>query len=273
LSSVDKTAAAPAFRLEGATYRYPGGEVGVREVDLTVRAGERMALVGANGSGKSTLLRVLDGLAFPQEGRVSAFGQELTERALSADAFNAAFRRRVGLVFQDADAQLLSSSVWDEVAFGPLHMGLEEAQVRRRVVETLALFALDGIQDRPPFRLSGGEKRKVALASVLAVNPSVLLLDEPTAGLDPRSQRWVVDMLVRLGEAGKTLVTATHDLDVVEEIADRVVVFGEDNRAVAAGRPQDILADRDLLLSVNLIDPRFHPHTHGGEHHHYHSHV
>ena len=113
----------------------------------------------------------------------------------------------------------------------------------------------------------------MALACVLAVNPRVLLLDEPTAGLDPRSQRWVVDMLVRLGAAGKTLITATHDLDVVEEIADRVVVFGEDHRTVASGAPREILTDRDLLLKVNLIDPRFHPHAHGGDHRHYHTHI
>ncbi len=193
----------PAFRLEGATYRYPGGEVGVREVDLDVEDGERVVFLGANGSGKSTLLRVLDGLVFPQEGRVSAFGQALTEEALSEEAVNAAFRRQVGLVFQNADAQLFSASVRDEVAFGPLHMGLEEAEVRRRVEETIELFGLGEIQDRPPFRLSGGEKRKVALASVLAVNPRVLLLDEPTTGLDPRSQRWVIDTLVRLGRPAR----------------------------------------------------------------------
>ena len=272
MSSVEPAATA-AFRLEGATYRYPGGEVGLRQVDLSIENGERVVFLGANGSGKSTLLRVLDGLAFPQEGSVRAFGRELTEAALAAESVNAAFRRQVGLVFQNADAQLFSPSVRDEVAFGPLHMGLEEAEVRRRVAETIQLFELEDIQDRPPFRLSGGEKRKVALACVLAVNPRVLLLDEPTAGLDPRSQRWVVDMLVRLGAAGKTLLTATHDLDVVEEIADRVVVFSEDHRTVAGGAPQEVLADRDLLLKVNLIDPRFHPHAHGGEHRHYHSHI
>jgi cobalt/nickel transport system ATP-binding protein len=272
LSSVEQAGTA-AFRLEGATYRYPGGEVGVREVDLTVRAGERVAFLGANGSGKSTLLRILDGLLFPQQGSVRAFGQTLTEAALSVDSVNSAFRRQVGLVFQNADAQLFSPSVWEEVAFGPLHMGLTEAEVRRRVAETLELFELEEIQERPPFRLSGGEKHKVALACVLAVNPCVLLLDEPTAGLDPRSQRWLIDMLVRLAAAGKTLITATHDLDVVEEIAERVVVFSEDHRTVASGPPREVLADRDLLLHVNLIDPRFHPHAHGGEHRHYHSHV
>jgi cobalt/nickel transport system ATP-binding protein len=262
----------PPFRLEGVTYRYPGGAIGVQEIDLTIEAGERVALLGANGSGKSTLLKVLDGLLFPQQGTVRAFGAALTERELTEEAANARFRRRVGLVFQNADAQLFSSRVWEEIAFGPLHIGLEQGEVRQRVADMLELFALEGIQDRPPFRLSGGEKRKVALASVLASNPGILLLDEPTAGLDPRSRRWLIDTLVRLGQAGKTLVTATHDLEVIGEIADRVVVFGEDHRLAASGPAARILADRDLLLQVNLIDPRFHSHIHGGDHRHYHTH-
>lgn len=271
MSSVEP-AAPPLFCVERATYRYPGGELGMSDVDLAIESGQRVVLLGANGCGKSTLLMVLDGLLFPQEGTVRALGEPLTEASLAVEAVNAAFRRQVGLVFQNAEAQLFSASVWEEIAFGPLHMGWEEGEVRRRVAEVIALFGLEEIQHRPPFRLSGGEKRKVALASVLAVNPRVLLLDEPTGGLDPRSQRWVVDMLARLGAAGKTLITATHDLEVVEEIADRVVVFGEDHRPVAGGTPQEILADRDLLLHVNLIDPRFHRHAHGGDHRHYHSH-
>jgi cobalt/nickel transport system ATP-binding protein len=269
--SLDEAVSTP-FRLEGVTYQYPGGATGVQGIDLTIESGERVALLGANGSGKSTLLRVLDGLLFPQEGAVHAFGAALTEGELADEGSNALFRRRVGLVFQNAEAQLFSANVWEEIAFGPLHLGLEADEVRRRVAEVLEFAGLQGLRDRPPFRLSGGEKRKVALAAVLAVNPSVLLLDEPTTGLDPRTQRWLIDILVRLGAAGKTLVVATHDLDVVEEIADRVVVFDETHRLVADGTPRQVLLDRDLLLRVNLIDPRFHPHVHGGGHHHYHSH-
>jgi cobalt/nickel transport system ATP-binding protein len=260
------------FLLEKVSYHYPGGEAGVREMDLTIRENERIVLLGANGSGKSTLLKVLDGLFFPQEGSIYAFGQELSEKSLNDDAFNHAFRRRVGFVFQQSDTQLFSSTVWEEIAFGPLHLGLEEADVRGRVAEILELFGLEGIKDRPPFRLSGGEKKRVALASVMATNPSVLLLDEPTAALDPRTHRWLIDMLVQLGRSGKTLVTATHDLDLVEEIADRVVVFDENHHAAADGPPAEILSDRDLLLRVNLIDPRFHKHAHDGGHRHFHIH-
>jgi cobalt/nickel transport system ATP-binding protein len=270
--SLDKSTGQPAFSLEKVNYHYPGGEIGLRDIDLTIDPGERVVMLGANGSGKSTLLKLLDGLIFPQQGAVQAFGRILDEKNLNADGFNHWFRRQVGFVFQDSDAQLFSSNVWEEIAFGPLHMDLDATRVRERVAEILELFDLGGLKDRPPFKLSGGEKRKVALASVLAVNPGVLMLDEPTAGLDPRTQRWLTDMLVRLGQAGKTLITATHDLEIVEEIADRVLVFGEGHRLVAAGPPQQILADKDLLLRVNLIDPRFHRHAHGGDHRHYHPH-
>lgn len=265
-------AAPPVFSLERVSFSYPGCDSGVRDLDLIIQEQERVVLLGANGSGKSTLLKILDGLIFPQSGVVRAFGQELDEKSLNHAEFNTAFRQRVGFVFQNSETQLFSSNVWEEIAFGPLHLGLPEDETRQRVTEVLEMFGLQAIKDRPPFRLSGGEKKRVALASVVATNPSVMLLDEPTAALDPRTQRWLIDMLVQFGRCGKTLVTATHDLDIIEEIADRVLVFGEDHRLLAAGKPTDILSDKDLLLSVNLIDPRFHKHTHDGDHRHYHIH-
>jgi cobalt/nickel transport system ATP-binding protein len=268
----DKAATEPAFFMEKVSFHYPGGEIGLREIDLTIARGERIVLLGANGSGKSTLLKVLDGLIFPQQGVVRAFGRTLDEKHLKGDRFNHWFRQQVGFVFQNSEAQLFSSNVWEEIAFGPLHLGLDQAEVRERVTGMLDFFDLGRVKDRPPFKLSGGEKRKVALAAVLAVNPGALMLDEPTGGLDPRTQRWLIDMLIRLGEAGKTLIAATHDLEIVEEIADRVLVFSEDHCLVAGGTPDEILSDKDLLLRVNLIDPRFHRHAHGGDHRHYHCH-
>lgn len=263
---------AAVFVLEQVSYHYPGGEIALRGIDLEIREQERVVLLGANGSGKSTLLKVLDGLLFPQQGSVSAFGQPISEKSLQEEATNHAFRRQVGFVFQNSEAQLFSSSVWEEIAFGPLHMNMTEAEVRQRVSDVLQMFGLQALKERPPFKLSGGEKKKVALAAVMATNPRVLILDEPTTGLDPRTQRWLIDMLRQLGRTGKTLVTATHDLEIVEEIADRVVVFDEHHGLVASGPPRQILADKDLLLAVNLIDPGFHQHVHGGDHLHYHSH-
>ncbi|MGC8494239.1 MAG: energy-coupling factor ABC transporter ATP-binding protein [Syntrophobacteraceae bacterium] len=267
-----ETSAAPVFLLQGVTYRYPDGEIGVHDLDLTICEQERIVLLGANGSGKSTLLRILDGLIFPSDGVVRVFGKELSEKSLTEEQFSHQFRRRVGFVFQNSDTQLFSSTVWDEIAFGPLHMGMSEPEIRQRVSEVLELFGIEAIRDRPPFKLSGGEKKKVALAAVMATNPDVLLLDEPTAALDPRTERWLIDMLIQLAKFGKTIITATHNLDIVEEISDRVLIFGENHRVAASGPPSELLSEKDLLLRVNLIDPRFHKHSHNGDHRHYHIH-
>ena len=161
----------------------------LRDVSLTVSESERVALLGANGSGKSTLLALLAGLIEPGGGELFAFGEPLTAARLRDDAFAHAFRRRVGIVFQSSDAQLFSPTVRDEVAFGPLHLRLADDEIVRRVEDTLRMLDLDDLAERAPYNLSGGEKKKVALASVLAINPDVLMLDEPTSGLDPRTER------------------------------------------------------------------------------------
>lgn len=260
------------FQLQEATYRYPDGRVGVAECSLVVKEGESLVILGANASGKSTLLRLLAGLIFPSRGRVEAYGVALTEETLRDGEFARRFRQRVGLLFQDADAMLFNPTVYDEIAFGPLQLDLPEQEVRRRAEDMLRLLALEAVAHQPPHALSGGEKKKVALAALLAVSPEVLLLDEPTAGLDPRFQRWFVELAQELRQAGKTLVTATHDLHIVEEIGDRVMVLGEDHRLAAAGLPAEVMADLDLLLSVNLIHA--HPHPHGGAAHaHPHPHL
>ena len=269
----------PAFTLSQAGYRYGEGVPALEEVSLTVHQGEKVAILGANGCGKSTLLKMLDGLIFPQSGAIAAFGEPLTEAALREEALAARFRRRVGYIFQNAEAQLFSPTVREEIAFGPLQLGLPHAEIERRLCDVVDLLDIGTLLDRPPFRLSGGEKRKVALASTLVVNPDVLLLDEPTNGLDPRSQRWLVELLVRLHAVGKTIVTATHDLSIVPEIADRTLVFSEAHRLVAEGPSAQILADWDLLLSVNLIHEHTHrhgslihshPHFHDADHQHTH---
>lgn len=240
-------------------------------VSLRVAKGEKVALLGANGCGKSTLLKVLDGLIFPDAGRYTAFGADITEANLEDEQFNRGFRSRIGFIFQNADAQVFSPTVAEEIAFGPLNMGLPPDQVRARVDDTLAMLSIEDLADRAPYQLSGGQKKRVAIASVLVMNPEVLLFDEPTAALDPRTQQWLVELIVELGAAGKTIVAATHDLDTLGMISDRCVVFSEQHRIAAEGSPGDILADRDLLLSVNLIHE--HSHRHGDvEHAHEHGH-
>jgi cobalt/nickel transport system ATP-binding protein len=241
------------LELEHVCYGYDSQAPALEDVTLRVASGECLAVLGANGSGKSTLLKLLDGLYFPSAGTVRAFGQTLSERALRDEAFNAAFRRRVGLVFQDPDVQLFMPSVLEEVAFAPLQLGLLRDEVVRRVDEALDALQIAGLRERVPHRLSGGEKKRVALASVLTLRPDVWLLDEPTAGLDPRSQTWLLGFVRQQSQLGKTVVIATHDLTIVEQVATRVALLGEDHRLAAEGTPAQMLADRALLRACNLV--------------------
>jgi cobalt/nickel transport system ATP-binding protein len=232
--------------------RYPA----LDHVSLTVRRGERLALLGANGCGKSTLLKLLDGLVFPDSGTLHAFGSKITEDHLEDEQMNRGFRSRIGFIFQNSDAQVFSPTVREEIAFGPLNMGLARAEVEQRVADTLAMLDLADLADRAGYQLSGGQKKRVAIASVLAMNPEVLLFDEPTAALDPRTQQWLIELMAQLHAAGKTIVLATHDLEVLDDVADRCLVFSEEHRIVGEGLPGEILRRRQLLLDVNLIHPR-----------------
>ena len=219
---------------------------------MLVNQGEILAILGANGSGKSTLLKILDGLYFPTSGTVSAFDQPLSELALRDDRFNFEFRSRVGFVFQDSDAQLFMPTVWDEVAFAPLQMGIDQAEVAQRVEEALLALHIDKLSERAPHQLSGGEKKRVALASVLSLSPDVWLLDEPSAGLDPRSVSWLIGFIQSQGQTGKTVVLATHDMGLVEAVAGRIYVMGENHKIISEGPSGEILSNHDLLVQANL---------------------
>jgi cobalt/nickel transport system ATP-binding protein len=266
----DTQVRAPAFQAQDLRFAYPDGTHALDGVSFEVGLGERVALLGANGSGKSTLLRLLCGLDFPTSGSLSAFGRPLTERALEDDETSYAFRRRVQFVFQDADIQLFSPTVREEVAFGPLQLYADEADARRQVDAALAEVGIAHLGDRAPYRLSGGEKRKVALASVLVLRPDVLLLDEPSAGLDPRSVGALIDILDEYHAAGGAIVLATHDLPLLEEFADRAIVLGEDHRVQADAAAHVILADQPLLERCNLVHAHRHHH---GDHAHTHPHT
>jgi cobalt/nickel transport system ATP-binding protein len=257
-------------------YSYLGRFPALAGVSLQVRHGERLALLGANGCGKSTLLKLLDGLVFPDSGSYTAFGQPVTEDALEDEQFSRGFRSRVGFVFQNSDVQLFSPTVREEVAFGCLQLGLSRDETAARVDDVLRLLDLTELADRAPFQLSGGQKKKVAIASVLVMNPDVLLFDEPTAALDPRTQGWLRDLLAELHDAGKTIVLATHDLEALDRVADRCLVFSEEHGIAGSGTPAEVLADLPLLLGVNLVhehthrhDDAIHSHPHGtgGQHH------
>jgi cobalt/nickel transport system ATP-binding protein len=242
-------------------YSYLGRFLALDGVSVSVTRGDKVALLGANGCGKSTLLKVFDGLVFPDSGTYRAFGEQITEDKLEDQQMNECFRSRVGFIFQNSDAQVFSPTVREEIAFGPLNMAMDRDQVEVRVADTLAMLGIEDLADRAPYQLSGGQKKRVAIASVLAMNPEVLLFDEPTAALDPRTQQWLMELIVELNRAGKTIVLATHDLETLDILADRCVVFSEDHRIAAEGPADRILGDRDLLLGVNLIHE--HSHVHG----------
>jgi cobalt/nickel transport system ATP-binding protein len=258
------------FDLDEASFHYQR----IRALDrltLHIPDRKRVALLGANGSGKSTLLRMLDGLYFAESGEVRFRGERLSEDRFGEEDFALDFRRRVGMVFQNPDVQLFNPTVFDEVAFGPLQLGQPKGEVRERVAETLERLRIAHLKDRVPHRLSGGEKKRVALASVLVLDPEVLLLDEPTAALDPRSQSQIIDLLVEWGGGVKSVITATHDLGTLEDIADLCFVL-EDGRLVAQGTPEEILHNNDMLDRTNLIHVHRHRHSSGELHSHPHIH-
>jgi len=257
----------PIFELTDVTYSYPESTA-LDGLSLSISPGERIVVLGANGSGKSTLLRILAGLCFPERGSVVFQNQALTAESLALETFAQDFRQRVGVVFQNPDVQLFSATVFDEVAFGPMQMDWSKGEIIERVNTVLNDMEIFHLKDRAPHRLSGGEKKRVALASVLVLNPEVLLMDEPTAALDPKSQGHMIDFLFDcIGK--KTVVTTTHSLDIVEEIADRCIVL-ESGRLAATGSPADMLQDHALLERTHLVYKHKHRHKSGVVHSHPH---
>lgn len=216
--------------LQNICFAYQG-EVALRYVSFDVKRGETVILQGPNGCGKSTLIRLMNGIIFPEEGTYQFEGREISEKTLKDSAFSKKFHQKIGYVFQNPDVQLFCASVEEEIAFGPRQMGLDDEEVRRRTDDMIRLTGLEKLRERAPYHLSGGEKKKAALACVLSVNPEVLILDEPLAGLDRRTQEWLTGFLLKLKAAGKTMVIATHDEILADKLGDRYIIFDEDHRA------------------------------------------
>ncbi len=245
-----------------------GGRSIAQDVDFSVASGERVVLLGVNGCGKTTLLKALDGLLRPTAGRIAYRGEPLDARRLEEPAFRRRFRAEVGLLFQNVDAMLFNPSVADEIAFGPRQLRLPDAEAR--VARWARTFEVDRFLERPPFELSGGEKKRVALAALMAVGPRVLLLDEPTAGLDPASASRLVEFLAGLD--GVTVVASTHNLSVVEELGARAILLARDRPGVVYDGPSSALvADEKVLVEAGLAHR--HAHRHGAAtHEHFHVH-
>lgn len=230
-----------SIEIEGLDYRYPDGTPALSGVDLQVREGERLGIIGANGAGKSTLLLHLNGLLRGQ-GTLRVFGMEIRKDTLPR------IRERVGLVFQNPDDQLFCPTVFEDIAFGPRNMGLPQEQVRRRVADALHAVGLDGLEEKNAFRLSIGQKKRAALATVLSMDAELLVLDEPSSNLDPRARR---ELIALLGALGRTQIIATHDLGLVREVCTRVVLLHQGS-IVACGSPGEILDDSPLLEAHGL---------------------
>jgi cobalt transport protein ATP-binding subunit len=231
--------------IEHLHFAYPDGFEALKGVDLIMARGEKVALVGPNGAGKSTFMLHLNGINTPAHGSVRV-GGTLVERASLRR-----IRAAVGIVFQDPDDQLFSPTVFDDVAFGPLHMGVPEAEIHGRVERALASVGMAGFERRLPHHLSLGQRKRVALATVLSMDPSVLVFDEPSAGLDPRGRRELIGLLQGLDQ---TMLVSTHDMRLVAEVFPRVVVM-DDGRIVADGPTDAVLSDDALLLSHGLERP------------------
>ncbi len=233
------------LEVESLSYAYPDGHPALKEVSLCLCKGDKVALVGPNGAGKSTLLVHLNGILQKQTGAIRICDMDLSESTLSR------IRALVGLVFQSPDDQLFSPSVFDDVAFGPIYQGLPSAQVHERVHEALRMVRMDDYAKRVSHHLSMGEKKRIAIATVLSMQPEILVLDEPSAGLDPRARRTLIELLRELPQ---TMIVATHDLHLVKELLPRTIVMDQ-GEIIADGPTQHILNNEDLLNAHGLEKP------------------
>jgi cobalt/nickel transport system ATP-binding protein len=259
------------IEIKNVNYSYDGFKA-LSDVTINISKGESVALMGPNGCGKSTLLKLINGIILADSGIYKFDNNEINHKNLQNSLFSKKFHQRIGFVFQNSDTQLFCSSVYDEIAFGPRQMGMDETQTEQRVDDCLKLLEIQDFSNRQPYHLSGGEKRKVAIASVLAMNPEIIALDEPMNELDPRTQRWLVEFLVNLNKSGKTLILSSHNLELVQEISKRAVLFDENHKIVADMETSKIMEDVELLKKVNLVDEYYHRHE-GKEHSHFHDHT
>lgn len=226
-------------------YTYPDGTEALRGLTLRITHGESVAVVGANGAGKSTLLAHFIGTLFPTEGTLQIGGYPVTKKTLPH------IRRSVGMVFQNPDDQLFMPTVYDDVAFGPLNLDLPPDVVEKRVISALETVGAVHLKDRPPYRLSGGQKRSVAIAAVLAMEPDILVMDEPSAGLDPLARRHLINLLASFKH---TKIIATHDLDLVLDLCERTIIL-HDGLVRADGPTEEIFQDDVLLAKSHLEKP------------------
>lgn len=239
------------IKANNISYSYPDGTKALKNVNFCVETGKIVALLGPNGAGKSTLFLHFNGILKPASGEIKVKDRPIiyNKKGLME------VRQKVGIVFQNPDDQLFAPTVGEDVAFGPMNMGLDIEEVKKRVKKALEKVDMTGYEKRPPHHLSGGQKKRVAIAGILAMNPEIMVLDEPTSGLDPKGASLILQLLYKLNEEGITIIISTHDVDLVPLYADKIYIISE-GEIIKEGTPEDVFADIDTIRGANLRLPR-----------------
>ena len=257
--------------LNNVNYSYFGKIPALRNITLEIAKGAMFAVIGQNGSGKTSLLNIINGLIFPDAGDYFYKRIRIDEKSLGNKNIHNRLRGSMGYIFQNPDIQLFCPTVMDELLFAPLQLGCSTDESAERALQTLAALGISYLKNRSVTMLSCGEKKKVAIASVLTMNPEILLVDEPLAGIDPKTQTFFVELLLELNHAGKTIIFTTHHLDLIDHLQPQVVVLSDEHTIQKSGTASEILNDEEFLISVNMIHE--HAHRHDGEtHRHFHAH-
>ncbi|MFT8347582.1 energy-coupling factor ABC transporter ATP-binding protein [Clostridium saccharoperbutylacetonicum] len=236
------------LKIENLTYTYGNGKAALAGVSVDIYEGEKIAIIGSNGSGKSTFFLNVDGVLTPEQGEIFYRDMLINKKTLKE------LRKNIGIVFQDADNQIIASTVKAEVGFGPMNLKLPREEVLKRVDEALEYMNISHLKDRPPHYLSGGEKKRVSIADIIAMKSEIIIFDEPTAALDPLNATMLEEILGKLGAEGKTMLISTHDVDFTYRWAERVLVFSE-GKIIADGSPLEIFQNKKILKQANLRQP------------------
>jgi len=239
------------IQIKNLDFKYRN-KLALDDISINIKDGDSVAIIGPNGSGKSTLLKILNGIATPSSGKYYFDGEEITEKKLNDNVFSKRFHKKIGFVFQNPDTQLFCSTVFEEIAFGPRQMGFSEEEVTKRVNDCLQILNLDKIKDEAPYNISGGEKKRVAIASILSINPSVLTLDEPLGGIDPKGKKFLTDLMIKLSKAGKTIICVTHDFEYVEGVFKRAIVLSDEHKVIRDDTFESVISDIDFLKTYNI---------------------
>lgn len=236
------------LKIEDLHYIYGNGKSALNGVNVDIYEGEKIAVIGSNGSGKSTFFLNVDGVLTPEQGKIIYRDKVINKKNLKE------LRKNIGIVFQDADNQIIASTVMAEVGFGPMNLKLPKEEVLKRVDEALEYMNISHLKDRPPHYLSGGEKKRVSIADIIAMKSEIIIFDEPTAALDPLNAMMLEEVLMKLGSEGKTMLISTHDVDFTYRWAERVLVFSE-GKIIADGTPLEIFKNKEILKQANLKQP------------------